>query len=158
MTTLKNINVLEGATKVWERSLSLVTPYAISHLKEGMHGWVHRKENGTVMLVNDGTYDVRRDTAKTLRAIEDGKDIKKTITVPAEDVEAVKTAEAKEFDNSSMVELFLQCRSLITHLNLNYTDIGVHGAKLYKFCLLVFLLVGAELLIRTKGREQRCTS
>jgi hypothetical protein len=67
MTTLKNINVLEGATKVWERSLSLVTPYAISHLKEGMNGWVHRKENGTVMLVNDGTYDVRRDTAKTLR-------------------------------------------------------------------------------------------
>ena len=44
-------------------------------------------------------------------------------------MEAVKVAEAKEYDKSSLVELFLQCRSMISTLNLNYTDIGNHGAK-----------------------------
>ena len=71
-----------------------------------MKGWVLRKQFGTVLMVNDGTYDVKRDTAKSLRAIEEGKDIGKVITVPAEDVEAVKVAEAKEYDKSSLVELF----------------------------------------------------
>lgn len=149
-TTWNNIYVLEGGEKVWERTLSLVTPYAISHLKLGMKAWVHRKQKGTVLLVNDGTYDVRRDTAKTLRAIEDGKDIKKVITVPAEDVEAVKVSEAKEFDKSSMVELFLQCRSLITHLNLNYTDIGVHGAR-----ALQVLLAGVNIDLSTEALDAK---
>ena len=78
-------------------------------------------------MVNDGTYDVKRDTAKSLRAIEEGKDIGKVITVPAEDVEAVKVAEAKEYDKSSLVELFLQCRSMISTLNLNLLILANHG-------------------------------
>ena len=128
-TTWNSIFVLEGGEKVWSRTLSLVTPHAISHLKIGMKGRVLRKQFGTILMVNDGTYDVKRDTAKSLRAIEEGKDIGKVITVPAEDVEAVKVPEAKEYDKSSLVELFLQCRSIISTLNLNYTDIGNHGAK-----------------------------
>eukprot|EP00945_MAST-04E_sp_MAST-4E-sp1_P003123 g3123.t1 len=103
--------------------------------KLGMHAWVRRTVKGTVLLRNNGTYDVKRDTASALKAIENGMNVERPITIPASHVEAVRTPESKEYDTSSLVELFVQARNCLRSLNLNYTDIGIHGAKALRILL-----------------------
>ena len=100
-----------------------------------MHAWVLRAVKGTVLLKNNGTYDVKRDTASSLRAIEAGMNVERPITIPASHVEAVRNLESTEYDSSSLVELFVQARNCLRSLNLNFTDIGIRGAKALRVLL-----------------------
>ena len=131
----QNTFVLEGPSGIWERTTQLVTPYGLRNIRPGLHAWVKRSQHGTVMCVNDGTYDVKRDTAKALRALEAGADVTETITVPASDVEAVRTLEAHAYDKSALVELFIQGRNSVRSVSMNFTDLGLYGARALKLLI-----------------------
>ena len=134
--TYKNCFVLQNSSTIWSRSKNICNKYSLrNNLQLGMHAWVRRTVKGTVLLRNNGTYDVKRDTASALKAIENGMNVERPITIPASHVEAVRTPESKEYDNSSLVELFVQARNCLRSLNLNYTDIGIHGAKALRILL-----------------------